>query len=118
MIRWVAIRFAAAVRSVRAWLSQQLEGRWELEWGDELPGTLRDRIVYVVGEEGIDYYAAMRCPCGCGDILQLSLLPEGRPRWRVHEDRRGIASLSPSVNRTVGCRSHFSLRDGRIEWCR
>ncbi|MFL5384731.1 MAG: DUF6527 family protein [Longimicrobiaceae bacterium] len=118
MIRWAAVRLAAAFRSVRAWLSQQPERRWELERGDELPDTPRDRIVYVVGEEGIDYYAAMRCPCGCGDILQLSLLPEGRPRWRVYEDRSGIASLSPSVNRTIGCRSHFYLRDGRIEWYR
>ncbi|WP_366931770.1 DUF6527 family protein [Paraburkholderia xenovorans] len=26
-------------------------------------------------------------------------------------------TLAPSVDRTVGCKSHFFVRGGRIQWC-
>ncbi|WP_418219703.1 DUF6527 family protein [Burkholderia territorii] len=40
-----------------------------------------------------------------------------RPRWTLTLKRTRLPSLSPSVDRTVGCRSHFWLRRGVIQWC-
>lgn len=85
---------------------------------DDLPDVLCTDRVYVIGEEGVRWYVAMLCPCGCGAILHMSLHPQGRPRWNVSVHLDDTASLSPSVWRRVGCRSHFFLRAGRIEWCR
>lgn len=78
-----------------------------------VPGT-----VYVIGENGYRWCVGLVCPCGCGSTIQLNLLPDTSPRWRfdVHSD--DTLSLSPSVCRTTGCRSHFFLRRGLVEWCR
>jgi hypothetical protein len=85
---------------------------------EELPDELDAKSLYVVGEGGYRWYAAMLCPCGCGATLHMNLLPESRPRWRLTEHRDGTATLHPSVWRTKDCRSHFFVRRGLIDWCR
>jgi len=81
-----------------------------------LPSNLKPKILYVVKEEGVAWQAALICPCGCGDQLDLNLLPDERPCWQVRIGVGGVASLHPSVRRTEGCKSHFFLREGRIIW--
>lgn len=84
----------------------------------ELPEALDAGRLYVVGENGHQWFAAILCPCGCGATLQLNLQPDARPRWmlKVHWD--DTPSLHPSVWRVKDCRSHFFLRRGLVEWCR
>jgi hypothetical protein len=57
------------------------------------------------------------CPCGCGEVIELNLLEQARPRWSVQEHPDRTITLAPSVWRQKGCRSHFHLRRGRIDWC-
>ncbi|WP_460931245.1 DUF6527 family protein [Oleiagrimonas citrea] len=59
----------------------------------------------------------MRCPCGCGQIIELMLIHEVRPRWDLRVDEAGRPSLHPSIWLQRGCRSHFWLKHGRIHWC-
>jgi len=84
---------------------------------DELPDSLAQRRLYLIGS-GVPWSAALLCPCDCGEVIQLSLLPDDSPSWTVNFDRDGLPTLSPSVWRTKGCRSHFFLRNGRIDWFR
>lgn len=84
---------------------------------EELPSRLNDKILYAVGEAEYRWFAAMVCPCGCGETLHMSLLADERPRWKLVEHPDGTASLTPSVFRVRGCRSHFWLRRGMVEWC-
>lgn len=86
-------------------------------WVTDLPDRLRSRCVYIAGEGGYLWYAAMRCPCNCGATLHMSLMPEGRPKWQLTQHGDGTITLHPSVWRTVDCRSHFFLREGLIHWC-
>jgi hypothetical protein len=85
---------------------------------EELPDAITRGQLFVVGEDGYSWCAAMACPCGCGEALQMSLLLEGRPRWMFEEHKDGTPTLQPSVWRQVGCRSHFFLRKGVVIWCR
>jgi hypothetical protein len=82
----------------------------------ELPDKLKSRRLYVIGDPH-PWAAAMLCPCGCGSVIQLSLLETDSPRWRLSVDRKGIPTLAPSVRRTKGCKSHFFLRAGQVDWC-
>lgn len=84
---------------------------------EKLPEELDGKILYVVGEAEYLWFAAMVCPCGCGETLHMSLLPDERPRWKLIEHQDETASLTPSVWRVKGCRSHFWLRRGMVEWC-
>jgi len=73
--------------------------------------------LYVIGNGSFPWAVAMLCPCGCGSVIQLSLLEADSPRWRLFIDHKGVPTLAPSVHRTRGCKSHFFLRAGQIDWC-
>lgn len=84
---------------------------------ENLPETLEKRVLYIVEEDGFDEQAAMLCPCGCKRVLQMNLLTDERPCWRVTRHEDGTATLHPSVWRKKDCRSHFWFREGRVHWC-
>jgi Family of unknown function (DUF6527) len=84
---------------------------------EELPEKLDKGKVYLAGEGEHLWAAAMVCPCGCGELIELNLLKQARPCWSVQEHADGTITLAPSVWRQKGCRSHFLLRRGRIDWC-
>lgn len=68
-------------------------------------------------EDGEDWSVHLRCPCGCGKPLELLLIPEAKPHWGLAKDERGRPNLCPSVWLRTGCRSHFWVRGGNIDWC-
>jgi hypothetical protein len=67
---------------------------------------LMDGFVYVCDNEKV---AQLKCPCGCGDIIYLPMIEGDRPQWKVNGN-----SISPSINRQVGCRSHFTITNGIV----
>lgn len=85
---------------------------------EELPASLDSYTLYLLGDGECYWMAALKCPCGCGELIQLSVASSGHPKWTVDISQACGVSLHPSVHRTVGCRSHFFLRKGRVEWCK
>ncbi len=79
---------------------------------DQIP----ENKLIIVGGEGYQKWAYLRCPCGCGTPIMLSLSKTRRPHWRVRLDRRNHPTVRPSIWQTDGCCSHFWLRRGRIVW--
>jgi Family of unknown function (DUF6527) len=84
---------------------------------DDLPDVLKPFTVYLAGDEGHLWAAAMVCPCGCGERIELNLLSQARPCWTAQRHPNGTVTLMPSVWRQKGCKSHFFVRNGRIDWC-
>lgn len=82
----------------------------------EEPDEFQPQTLYAVGEKGTLWQVALLCPCGCGAKVSLNALPDDSPRWSLRE-LPGGPTVSPSVRRTVGCRSHFILRRGQVIWC-
>lgn len=84
----------------------------------DLPERLRPGVLYVVAEGRLETQASMACPHRrCGDTLNMNLLPDDDPMWKLTVGVDGKPSLIPSVWRKQDCRCHFWLRDGRIDWC-
>ena len=110
------------------WLFEQLRRLWHWLRGypsafrvvhvKDVPEKCKGGVLYLVGENGHQWFAVFVCPCGCGEVIQLSLLPDSRPRWSVELHADETASLHPSVWRVKGCRSHFFLRRGLVSWVR
>ena len=86
-------------------------------YSDELPDELETDCVYLVGENGFLWSAALLCPCGCGAVVQLNLLPDAEPCWRVDQHGDDTITLAPSVWSRKGCGSHYFLRRGFVKWC-
>lgn len=106
-------------RNARQWIYELVVPAYKTKVviGD-LPETLEPRTLFIVEDDGYREQAALLCPCGCGRILHLNLLPDDRPLWRVTEHPNGTASLHPSVWRKKDCGSHFWFRKGRVHWVR
>jgi len=73
--------------------------------------------VLVVGDKKLKKWVCLNCPDNCGEIILLSLNKSRRPSWSISIDRIGRPSLSPSIRKLDGCKSHFWLRDGFVDWC-
>lgn len=84
---------------------------------EDIPEKLVPAKVYLAGEDNNLWAAAMLCPCGCKDVIELNLLTQARPCWRAQQHPDGTISLTPSVRRQKRCGSHFFVRHGQIDWC-
>ncbi len=83
----------------------------------DVPDVPADGALHLVEDgAGQAWLAVLRCPCGCGATIQLPMTASSRPCWyfRGSPERPG---LWPSVSRSTGCRSHFILRSGSVQWC-
>ena len=76
--------------------------------------TERDFVEVVY--KGKPMWALFKCPCNCGSVISLSLQALHTPHWELRRSPWQRPTLYPSVFRTTGCRSHFWVRDGNIEW--
>lgn len=83
---------------------------------EDPPDTVLSNYVYLIGEYRQPWSAMFLCPCGCKDVVALSLIRNDRPRWRAREHSNGTVTISPSVWRTKGCRSHFFVQRGKVIW--
>lgn len=84
--------------------------------GDTPPLKLPKRNLILARENNEDWAVAFFCPCGCGKWIELLLLKEAKPNWSIHVDQKNIPAFHPSVLLQKGCKSHFWLRNGKIEW--
>jgi len=82
------------------------------------PDELLEGILVLVKDGERQKWACLRCPCGCGERLQLSLNPSRRPRWTVAFDWLHRPTVAPSVHQLNACHCHFWIKKGMIEWCK
>ena len=54
------------------------------------------------------------CPCRCGELLRVNLMPSIEPHWDLTTTERGV-TVDPSLD-VRACGSHFWLRDSRVQW--
>ncbi|MDR6453439.1 DUF6527 family protein [Variovorax paradoxus] len=110
--------FAWLKQRVAGWLDKFDAGRkLVVVKGDSLPSPMPHRDVVLARDDGEDWCVGLRCPCGCGRVIELLVVPEASPRWNITTDSAGRPTLHPSIWLKDGCRSHFWLRNGKVQWC-
>lgn len=72
----------------------------------EIPDKLELSVVYICNE---DKRIEFICPCGCHDRIVLGMLINVKPCWKIDLITN---SIEPSINRQIGCRSHFKIING------
>lgn len=82
------------------------------------PGRVKAKTLFIVGGKGYVKWAYIKCPCGCEDVLTLSLMKNHKPNWNLRVDKLNRPTLNPSVWKKDGCKSHFWIRKGKLEWSR
>lgn len=95
------------------WCYKQLK----VELCSEEPDMLLPGVCYFLADFGTPWAVTFQCPCGCGKPITLNLIGR-RPVWKASIGEHNRIQLHPSVWRTTACRSHFWVRNGRIDWVR
>jgi hypothetical protein len=90
---------------------------FKLKIVSELPVNPIGHTLYLEGsfKEKDYWYALLKCPCGCGDIIMLNLMTDTKPCWEVNFNNKK-PSVYPSIWRTKNCKSHFWIRNGEVVW--
>jgi len=110
------------LKSLWQWIKSTIEDRWlsrgiDIAKGDFLPTKMPKRNLLLLRDGKENWSVGFICPCGCNRTVELHLLPEAHPHWKLTINQKGLPTLSPSVWLKDGCRSHFWIRDGKIIWC-
>ena len=84
----------------------------------EEPEVFQKQKIYLVGESGHTWYIGLLCPCDCGEVIQLSTLKTDNPKWSFVKHWNYTITINPSIWRISGCKSHFFIRRGIVDWCR
>ncbi len=75
-----------------------------------IPAKLEDGILYISEKYGT---AIHKCCCGCGHEVVTPLSPA---QWQLRRIGDTV-TLSPSIgNWNFNCRSHYWIRQNRVEW--
>ena len=84
------------------------------EFVETIPAEGKDLILGIVYISMKHNMVVYRCPCGCGGLSEFMLDPI---RFRLEYDGTNL-SFYPSIGIPyLECRSHYWIRDNRIEWC-
>lgn len=106
------------MRRFLVWIAEKL-GLWScyrVAIDQDVPERIESRTLHLIGEQDKFWLAVMKCPCGCQDVINLPMSANARPCWKAFI-QSNKPTLSPSIHRTTGCRSHFFLKAGRVVWC-
>jgi hypothetical protein len=85
--------------------------RWNYLFVADIPSAIVDKKIYLVGEKNI-WCLLFKCPCGCGELIQLNTLDDQGPSWSYQI--KGNLTIRPSIRRIKGCGSHFLIISGRV----
>lgn len=69
------------------------------------------RFIYLIGDPL--YIGIFKCPCGCGEDTHINFIKD-TDCWDVVIDKNGFATITPSILRTIGCKSHFYIKHGLV----
>ncbi len=83
---------------------------------EDLPELVKQKTIYIVGDKAYPWLLVFKCPCGCKQLIQLNLLRDTRPFWKFRLARNNKLTISPSIWRKVGCKSHFYVTNSKITW--
>lgn len=89
---------------------------YHVEFVEDPKDNHKRKVVYIVGSKLHPWRAEFLCPCGCKEVIILPVDEATKPRWDFTMNDKKECTLSPSVWRTRGCKSHFFLRSGKIQW--
>lgn len=92
------------------------EPTWTYVVVSDWPAAPRPEVLYIgiPAGESAPAAAMLLCPCGCGDSVRISLREQDDPHWYFSADEAGRPTLTPSIWRNRGCRSHFTLGGGVV----
>lgn len=88
---------------------------YTVDFAINIPDNVAEKTIFIIQDGNVPELIALKCPCGCNCNILLNLLEDAKPCWHYDIDDNSI-SITPSIWRNKGCKSHFFIRQGSIVW--
>lgn len=85
---------------------------------EDNPRSIEEKTIYIISDGPKPDTLIFKCPCGCTADIFLNLLTDTRPVWSFEIHAKNEITVSPSIWRQVGCRSHFFIINGNVSWAK
>jgi Family of unknown function (DUF6527) len=82
--------------------------------GDMVPEKLPPWKLVLARDGDEDWAVGLRCPCGCGQRLEMMLLKEVKPCWDLSVDRHGHAASLGLAARRMQIAFLVAIRQDRL----
>lgn len=92
------------------------EKKFIVENAEDVPASIFDNTIFIIQDGNEPELLAFKCPCGCNENILLNLLKDAKPQWKFKINKKGTIDIKPSIWRKIGCKSHFFIKNGIIEW--
>lgn len=106
------------IRKIIAKFVDLFRPEYSFKYEEEFPDSIKENTIYIIGQKLSPWVLSFFCPCGCKSIIQLNLLKEADPNWKYRITVQNKITISPSIRRTFGCKSHFFIRNSKVEWAK
>lgn len=90
--------------------------RFIIENVEDVPTSISDNTIFIIQDGNEPELLAFKCPCGCNENILLNLLKDAKPQWRFRINKNDMIDINPSIWRKIGCKSHFFVKNGMVEW--
>ncbi|MBK8945436.1 MAG: hypothetical protein IPM32_09225 [Ignavibacteriae bacterium] len=100
---------------IKKWFIKLFKKKYSYNICDDFQENVSKNTICLIGYESNFDFLEMKCPCGCNELIKLSLVEFDKPHWKVKFFNDRI-SVSPSIWRNKGCKSHFFVKNSKIIW--
>jgi hypothetical protein len=90
--------------------------KFKFDFVEDIPKQIPESKVLVVADGNQPDTLVFKCPCGCFSDIHLNLLIDAKPCWKYKITDSGKITITPSIWRKIGCRSHFFITEGKVIW--
>jgi|SRR5882724_8528874 len=91
--------------------------RFRAQYVAELPQAPAPWTVYIGRDSDKQVWGGvLRCPCGCEQNIHLNFIRGHDAVWSYRVQKNNVVTISPSIWKKRGCRSHFFIREGMLIW--
>ncbi len=88
----------------------ELNPVWLSSGGDGVSDSVTHEPKPLIEKSALDF----DCPCGCKARICVPVVAGWHHKWNLSGDNFDNLSLTPSIQRTSGCQSHFHVTNGEI----
>lgn len=115
------MKFDTIARAICRWFTKRKRYR-KIEIKDDVPpvGNTNSSTIALYRKNGQFSWARFKCPCGCGQMITISLSPYFMPFWNVQvhkQNCRNTVTFHPSIWISMpNCSAHFYIRNNKVYW--
>lgn len=113
---WFLSLFSKKEIEVTEIITKEVSNAFSYSYEVDLPDTIKSKQILIIKDGVEPELLVLKCPCGCNQDIMLNLLKDTKPKWDFDFTSKDEINIYPSIWRNIGCKSHFFIKKGKVDW--